>query len=121
MGAGRKPGVPLETKRCVSNHFSKRRVSARRAEVQRQLAFPHEVLRTSRLMARLLLWSTGELELAPEDALAIARMLKAKLLALEARANEELAMRARGPLACVETEATSNGEANEAQQDDIPW
>jgi len=73
-------------------------------------------------MARLLLWSTGELELPPEDALAIARMLQSKLLALQAKANEELAMRARGPLVRVETEATSNGEAQDAKNDeDVPW
>lgn len=121
MGAGRKPGVPHWRTRCVSNHSCSSRDSGRRAEVQRQLAFPHEVLRTSRLMARLLLWSTGDLEVPPEDALAIARMLKAKLLALEAKANEELAMRARGPLACVETEETSNGEAAAHSEDELPW
>jgi len=89
--------------------------------VQRQLAFPHEVLRTSRLMARLLLWSTGDLEVSPEDALAIARMLQSKLLALAAQANEELAKRARGPLACVKPEETSDGEAKTHEDEDVPW
>jgi len=90
----------------------------------RQLNFSHEVLRVSRLMARLLLWSTGELELDPEDALAIARTLKARLLAMESQANEQLVRRARGPLACVEkgSEGASNGDAEEVEQEeDVPF
>jgi len=87
----------------------------------RQLGFPQEVLRVSRLMARLLLWSTGELDLEPQDALAIARMLRARLQAMEAQANEELAKRARGPLVCDETEATNNGDATESADEDVPW
>jgi len=88
--------------------------------MRRQLEFPQEVLRTTRLLARLLLWSQGELPLEPADALVIVRSLRAKLMALEQQANAELKWREvlRQP-----PEATSDGEAQDANESDseIPW
>lgn len=90
--------------------------------MKRQLEFPTEMMRTVRLLAKVLLWKHGELELEPAEVLTVVRALRAKLIALEAAANEASLARVRSDArAWSQRVAEANyGDETEAP-DDIPF
>lgn len=91
----------------------------------KQLSFPAAMMRTSRLLAKVLLWEAGELDIPPADVLVAVRALRARLLSLEQAANEAAANEARAIRRVwneQRTEVQANGDATQTSNDEeIPW
>jgi len=85
----------------------------------RQMSFPAAMMRSSRLLAKVLLWEAGELPMHPEDVLLACRALRARLIAVEETANQALA-RARLPLSDARGVELSNGDATTNADDEPP-